>query len=130
MNPYVVVLFSDGSGYTLNRDYSLMLVFANACQSWQQSVREKCFKTVKARLTGCINYKGLSIMYTTKNYKSKAALKRAITAGEEVTIFQPGPFGGNEPTDGSTTLEGPHYPAPHTWYAQAELKDGKIIKVK
>jgi hypothetical protein len=69
-------------------------------------------------------------MYTSKNFKSKKALKEAVEAGEVVTIFQPGPFGGNEPRDGTCALEGPHYPEPHKWYAQATLKDGKIIKVK
>ena len=69
-------------------------------------------------------------MYTTKNFKSKKALKESIAAGEFVGIFQPGPFGGNEPKNGKVFLEGPHYPEPHRWYAEAEIKDGRIIKVK
>jgi len=60
----------------------------------------------------------------------------AFTVGPEVVlarpvhIYQPGPFGGDEPTEGTTCLEGPHYPAPHRWYAQAELKNGIVVKVK
>lgn len=27
-------------------------------------------------------------------------------------------------------VEGPHFPQPHRWYAQVEVKDGKVIKVK
>lgn len=69
-------------------------------------------------------------MYTTKNYKSKKALKDDIAAGVKVTFFQPGPFGGNEPKNGTITLEGPHYPEPHRWYAEAVVKDGVIVKVK
>lgn len=69
-------------------------------------------------------------MYTTVNYKTKKSLKEAVARGEKVGIFQPGPFGGREPENGTVYLEGPHYPAPHTWYAQAEVKDGVIIKVK
>lgn len=69
-------------------------------------------------------------MYTSKNFKSKKALKEAVAAGESVTIYQPGPFGGNEPREGTVALEGPHYPEPHKWYAQATLKDGKVISVK
>jgi hypothetical protein len=46
-----------------------------------------------------------------------------------VTYYQPGPFGGVEPRDGTIYVEGPHYPEPHKWYAQCEAKDGKIIKV-
>ena len=51
-------------------------------------------------------------------------------AGERVEVYQPGPFGGNVPTDGAVTLEGPHYPEPHRWYAQAVLKGGSVVKVK
>lgn len=69
-------------------------------------------------------------MYTNKNFKTKKALKEAIAAGEKIGIHQPGPFGGNEPTNGQVTLEGPHYPEPHKWYAQAIVKDGYIISVK
>lgn len=47
-----------------------------------------------------------------------------------VTYFQPGPFGGNEPRDGTIYIEGPHFPAPHRFYAQCIAKDGVIVKVK
>lgn len=69
-------------------------------------------------------------MYTSSNFKTKKALKEAVAAGYEISIFQPGPFGGNEPTNGTTAVEGPWYPEPHRWYATVTLKDGKIIKVK
>jgi hypothetical protein len=69
-------------------------------------------------------------MYTSKNFKSKKDLKAAVAAGERVTYFQPGPFGGNEPKDGSFCCEGPHYPQPHKWYAQCTAKDGVIVSVK
>ena len=69
-------------------------------------------------------------MYTHRNFKTKKELREAVEAGATVTVFQPGPFGGNEPTDGSVALEGPHYPEPHRWYASAVLKDGKVVKVK
>lgn len=67
-------------------------------------------------------------MYTTKNYKSKKALKDDVAAGKEVTYFQPGL--GDTPLNGTIFLEGPHYPEPHRWYAEATVKDGKIVKVK
>lgn len=68
-------------------------------------------------------------MYTTRNFKSKAELKRAIANGEAITVYQPGPFGGNEPRDGTVSLEGPHYPKAHSWYARATLRDGLVVKV-
>jgi len=68
-------------------------------------------------------------MYTTINFKTKKALKNAILNNEAIGIFQPGPFGGKEPMDGSVTLEGPHYPEPHKWYARATIKNGLIVKI-
>ena len=69
-------------------------------------------------------------MYTDIDFKTKKSLKEAVAAGKRVTYHQPGPFGGNEGADGTISLEGPHFPAAHTWYATATVKDGYITKVK
>lgn len=71
-------------------------------------------------------------MYTDKNFKTKKELKEAVAAGKQVTVYQPNAdlTGAKVPTDGTVSLEGPHYPAPHTWYAEATLQNGKVIKVK
>ena len=69
-------------------------------------------------------------MYTDENFRTKKALKEAVASGRTIGYYQPGPFGGNVPQDGEITLEGPHYPAPHTWYARATVKGGSIIKVR
>lgn len=69
-------------------------------------------------------------MYCEPNFKTKKALKEAVAAKASVTIFQPGPFGGNEPTDGVVTLEGPHFPEAHKWYARATIKNGLVVSVK
>ena len=69
-------------------------------------------------------------MYTDRNFRTKKALKEAVAKGERVTFHQPGPFGGNEPREGTIFVEGPHYPEPHRWYARCEVKDGVIVKVK
>ena len=69
-------------------------------------------------------------MYTSINFKTKKAIKDAIAEGKRITVYQPGPFGGNEPTDGDVTLEGPHYPEPHKWYARGTLKDGVLVSIK
>ena len=81
-------------------------------------------------------------MYTDRNFKTKKELKAAVEAyntikgvdgeraGRGVTYYQPGPFGGNAPRDGTIYLEGPHYPQPHRWYAEAVVKDGVVVKVK
>ncbi|MBI4029410.1 MAG: hypothetical protein HY376_03515 [Candidatus Blackburnbacteria bacterium] len=67
-------------------------------------------------------------MYTSYDFRTKKALKEAIIAGKKITIFAPGL--GTPKENGVEYLEGPHYPAPHTWYAQAEIKDGFVVKVK
>jgi hypothetical protein len=66
-------------------------------------------------------------MYTTINFKTKKALKEAVAQGKQITIYAPGL--GSPKTNGREFLEGPHYPEPHKWYAQVEMKDGFIIKV-
>jgi hypothetical protein len=84
-------------------------------------------------------------MYCTRNFKTKKELKQAVDAWNAnqhpdavdangnpvppVRYYQPGPFGGNEPRDGTIYCEGPHYPQAHKWYAQCTVKDGVIVKV-
>lgn len=85
--------------------------------------------------------------YTVINFKTKKALKEAVAKWlaydrdndarqvasikgiEPVRCFQPGLGPDLSNFTGRIALEGPHYPAAHKWYAQAELKDGIIIKV-
>ena len=74
-------------------------------------------------------------MYADRNFKTKKALKEAVAAnlagtGPDVTYFQPGPFGGNEKREGTVCMEGPHYPAAHSWYATCTVANGKVVKVK
>lgn len=68
-------------------------------------------------------------MYTTRNFPTKKALKEAVAAGQIVGVFNPG-LGGDPPTNGEVSVSGPHYPKPHTWYAQVTLQNGRIVKVK
>jgi hypothetical protein len=66
-------------------------------------------------------------MYVSPNFKSKKALRDAIALGQEITVFAPGL--GTPKTDGIETVEGPHYPAPHSWYAQVEMREGKVVRL-
>ena len=45
----------------------------------------------------------------------------------EVRVFSPGPF--PAPTDGECSVEGPHYPKPHTWGARVRIENGIVVKV-
>ena len=71
-------------------------------------------------------------MYTLTNFKTKKQLKEAVAAGRRVTVYQPNAdlTGAVTPENGTIYLEGPHYPEPHRWYAEAELKDGIVEEVK
>jgi hypothetical protein len=66
--------------------------------------------------------------YVNPNFKTKKSFKEAVKAGKIVTVFNPGL--GKPPINGIATIEGPHYPEPHKWYAEALIKDGKVIDVK
>lgn len=77
--------------------------------------------------------------YTVKNFKTKKALKEAISlymnetqfsGTSKVRCYQPGLGPDLSNYTGKICLEGPHYPAAHTWYAEAELINGIVIKVK
>lgn len=77
-------------------------------------------------------------MYTTKNFKTKKQLKEMVDAylnaaadsrhRYEVRLFAPGI--GQPKDNGWETVEGPHFPEPHRWYAQVEVKDGVVVRVK
>lgn len=81
--------------------------------------------------------------YTVTNFKTKKALKEAVSEWNNkpmskdvdigilpVRCFNPGLGPDLAGFTGKVFLEGPHYPAAHTWYAEAELKDGIVVKVK
>lgn len=67
--------------------------------------------------------------YTLTNFKTKKALKEAVAQGKPVTCYQPGLGPDLSNFTGRVTLEGPHYPAPHSWYATATLENGLVKKV-
>ena len=69
-------------------------------------------------------------MYCDTNFRTKKALKEAVASGQAVTVFQPGPFGSGDCSNGKFCVEGPHYPEPHRWYASVQVKDGRIVSVK
>ena len=66
--------------------------------------------------------------YVDPNFKTKKELKEAVASGKDVFVFSPGPFGCKQ--NGTEFIEGPHYPKPHSWYAQVEIVDGRVVKVK
>ena len=66
--------------------------------------------------------------YVDPNFKTKKALRDAIENGVVIGVYQPGL--GTIPDNGTFQLDGPHYPAPHTWYGVGTMKDGELVSVK
>ena len=66
--------------------------------------------------------------YVSPNFRSKKDLRQALIDGQCVVVFQPGL--GSVPTNGTISLEGPHYPQPHRWWATGTIVEGKLVRVK
>ena len=66
-------------------------------------------------------------MYVEPDYPTKKALKEAIKDGKTVCTYSPGPF--PCPLNGEISVEGPHYPKPHSWYARVKVEGGSVVKV-
>jgi hypothetical protein len=66
-------------------------------------------------------------MYVHPNFQSKKALKEAVAQGRRVEVFSPGPYPCK--ANGTETIEGPHYPQAHKWYARVLVADGLVVKV-
>lgn len=69
--------------------------------------------------------------YANGNPRTKKQLKEWIAAGKKVRVYQPGGMFNLSPGPNKTSVEGPHYPEPHRWYAQVEYDEDFIItKIK
>lgn len=66
--------------------------------------------------------------YLSDNPKTKKQAKEMLAEKGTLEWFQPGPFG-HDVTDGKVSIEGPHFPEPHRWYATATIRDGKVVKL-
>jgi hypothetical protein len=67
--------------------------------------------------------------YVDPDYLTKKAFKEAVAQGVEHRPYTPGGMFPC-PQEGTMVIEGPHYPRPHRWYAQVEVRGGKVVKVK
>lgn len=70
--------------------------------------------------------------YVNPNFKTKKEFKEAVEVGDTIGIYQPNSdlTGAQISQDGIVYIEGPHFPAPHTWYAVVTLENGLIVKVE
>ena len=67
-------------------------------------------------------------MYSKINFKTKKEFKEAIKSGQKVGLFAPGL--GVPRENGTEFVEGPHYPKPHSWYAEVTMLNGLVTRVK
>jgi hypothetical protein len=66
--------------------------------------------------------------YVDPDFQTKKEFISAVKNGQQLRPYNPsGMF--PQKQDGNETIEGPHYPKPHKWYASVVLKDGVIVKV-
>ena len=68
--------------------------------------------------------------YTTKDFPSKKEIKEALARGEVITCYQPGLGPSLSNWTGSVTIEGPHFPKPHRFYATGMMKNGQLVSIK
>ena len=67
--------------------------------------------------------------YVDPNYKTKKEFLESVKAGKQHRIYNPsGMFPKTQ--NGTSTVEGPHYPKPHKWYSSVVVKDGIVISAK
>lgn len=84
--------------------------------------------------------------YVRFNYPSKKAFKadvealratlnsgrhdaEAVARRHRLTIQDTAIVPSGNPQNGEAFIEGPHYPAPHRWYAKVQVTDGVVTKV-
>lgn len=67
--------------------------------------------------------------YVDPNYKSKKEFREAVSSGVKHYPYNPS---GMFPVEqnGRVSIEGPHYPKPHKWYADCDVQNGVITKVR
>ena len=66
--------------------------------------------------------------YASINFRTKKAFREAVEAGREIRLWSPG-FGWPK-DNGPEHVEGPWYPEPHRWYAEVEVVEGRVTKVR
>ena len=67
--------------------------------------------------------------YVHPNFKTKKELKEAVNNGVAVTVFYPGIQPSGMFDKAECSVEGPHYPKPHSWSAKVKVSNGQVVKV-
>ncbi len=67
--------------------------------------------------------------YINPDFGTKKEFKAALASGKTFRTYNP--LGMFETTqNGSDSVEGPHYPKTHKWYAEVTVQDGIVMSVK
>lgn len=72
---------------------------------------------------------GVGLISVEAIFNQKPGIK-SVPVPQPVRCYQPGLGPDLSQFTGTVYLEGPHYPKPHRWYAQAKLVDGIAVMVK
>lgn len=64
--------------------------------------------------------------YVSPNFQTKTALRRALRDGQPVRVI----LGPMDQPGTTASVEGPHYPQPHAWWAHvATDQTGRVTRV-
>lgn len=66
------------------------------------------------------------MVHISPDYPTKKAFKQALMDGKIINVFMPGGIFPC-PQNGRVAVEAPAYF--HKWYAEVEIKDGRVVKV-
>jgi len=66
--------------------------------------------------------------YVNQNFKTKKAFKQSVKNGDQHMTYNPSDMFSTT-KNGTATIEGPHYPQPHKWYATVTVQGGYVVKV-
>ena len=73
-------------------------------------------------------------MYALINHPTKKAFRESVNGGVFNGIYQPNDMFSNpkaaQDYTGPATIEGPHYPKAHSWYASVNVINGAVVSVK
>lgn len=94
---------------------------------------KKALRTDVDRYTTLCDDKLWELQHPNEGMPFAPEQQRELTQlANRLVVYQPNSdiTGAQGARNGRCTLEGPHYPLPHKWYAQATLKDGIVVAVK
>ena len=68
--------------------------------------------------------------YIASNPKTKKQVKQDLKDGKRLEVYRNTPWGKEGVNNAELSVEGPHYPRPHSWYGVAKVQNGVVVSFK